>query len=149
MPSKASPRLGKRGRAKSTTEIGRSKKTPPLKQSIKSLRKFHKSYHLKHLLWFVGIVLLFAIAYEIGYTRRTLYAIPLNIVLEGHLANVRDQWKLMKANIPEILLFEPERPGVALKMGKTIPGLNVTAKYNVVLLPGIVTSKVFTTLKFG
>lgn len=105
----------------------------------------HGSDNVTLLIIFSCFIICLVISYDIGYTKSEIYHDPfvsVTLTLEDHFSQLRNSWKSMKKTFPEFLLFEPKRPGEALREGTLIPGLPVKAKHPVVLVPGVVTSKV-------
>merc|ERR1712137_820486 len=72
-----------------------------------------------------------------------LYSDPLTAVtrrVETRIAALRKSWSDMRTTLPEIF-FEPERPGARLRTRKIYEELEVKAKHPVIMIPGVVTSK--------
>lgn len=129
---------------KSTNE-NKSDHTLNQKQQYSPTERKHGSENITILIIFSCFILCLIISYDIGYTRSEIYHDPLvsvTMTLEEHFYQLRNNWKSLRKTFPDFILFEPKRPGESLRDGELIKDLKVKAKHPVVLVPGVVTSKV-------
>jgi len=105
----------------------------------------HGAYHVQRLVNFSLFIVVIFVAFEIGRDQQlpeegTLLILTQN--LESQFGQFTESWRRVQQLIPQIL-YEPIRPGVNLTSGghPKLPGVNVTRHFPVVLVPGIVSSK--------
>ena len=102
----------------------------------------------RYVKWSIGlIVVVLGVVLAYGLTNKSQegYQDPVaaaSLQIENHLSSLRQSWRDMKSTLPQFTIFEPPRPGVGLRTGTLIPNLTISAKHPVIMIPGVVTSKV-------
>lgn len=147
--SPANPKRTKKQKKKSTTITSNNTSNFVKEHELTApvLRR-HGIQHVNRLIVFGLILCMLAIAFDLGVETQKFESstggakrlFSMTMTLEEHFLQFSESWRHVQKLIPQIL-YEPTRPGVKLRSGEYIPGVNVTKHFPVILIPGIVSSK--------